>query len=341
MPKVSRKHSRQRGAIIVWFALFMMTMLSFAALGIDIAKLAATRTQLQNAADAAALAGASAVDPETGKIQAALAVVRAQKAGEANEAFIDSPKPVMIDPADVELLDNNRVRVTVRRQGSASMVTTMAQVLGIRSLESMAIATAQADTAQSVCNVAPLGILPPRPGHTYAVGCGNTYTFKPGTLGGGDGNYRALLLPPCSEGPCADMTPEAPQTFLCQLKHGYRCCITIKEWIFLERGRDIGLIRSGIDDRFEMDTDRTEGICYADYHGNGSRIMFVPITTIEVPGDSGVWVTGMAAFFIKYRLGGVARGALIGEFIHAVAPGTPNGHPETGGPVAFALHLVR
>ena len=58
----------ERGSILIWVALFMIFMLAFVALGVDGAKLMATRSQLQNAADAGALAGASAVDHVTGLI---------------------------------------------------------------------------------------------------------------------------------------------------------------------------------------------------------------------------------------------------------------------------------
>jgi hypothetical protein len=125
------------------------------------------------------------------------------------------------------------------------------------------------------------------------------------------------------------------------MKHGYQCCIGVKDWLFLERGQSTALIRKGIDDRFQMDTDRTEGICYSDYRGNGSRVIFIPLTTPEVVGDSGVWATSISAFFIKYRLGTGTGASLVGEFVYAVTSGTPNGHPETGGPVTFALHLIR
>src|SRR5216117_3101049 len=57
---------RDRGVIFIWVALFLLMIVGFVALGVDIAKLMATRSQLQNAADSAALAGASAIDPATG-----------------------------------------------------------------------------------------------------------------------------------------------------------------------------------------------------------------------------------------------------------------------------------
>jgi len=58
-------------------------LIGFGSLSVDVAKLATTRTQLQNAADAAALAGASALDPATGVIQQATAIARAQTAAVA------------------------------------------------------------------------------------------------------------------------------------------------------------------------------------------------------------------------------------------------------------------
>src|SRR5215831_13598389 len=86
---------RERGAVIIWLALFLLVLIGFGSLSVDVAKLAATRTQLQNAADAAALAGASAVDPETGNIIQATAIVRAQGTALSNKAFIDQPQPVV------------------------------------------------------------------------------------------------------------------------------------------------------------------------------------------------------------------------------------------------------
>src|SRR5262245_45700588 len=104
----------ERGAIIIWFALFMLVTLGFIALGIDVAKLSTARTQLQNAADAAALAGASAIDPTTGIMDQPLAVARAQATGSQNKAFINDSQPVIVNSADVSFPGENRVSVLVR-----------------------------------------------------------------------------------------------------------------------------------------------------------------------------------------------------------------------------------
>src|SRR6266568_1897027 len=89
----------QRGAIIIWLALFLLVLIGVTSLGVDMAKVMAAHTQLQNAADAAALAGASAIDPGTGKISPDTAIVRAQSIASYNEAFVDGMEPVLLDPS--------------------------------------------------------------------------------------------------------------------------------------------------------------------------------------------------------------------------------------------------
>ena len=74
----AKARPRERGVVIIYLAFFMLMMLGFVAIGIDVSKLMATRTELQRAADAAALAGASAVDFKTGAIMQDSATVRAQ-----------------------------------------------------------------------------------------------------------------------------------------------------------------------------------------------------------------------------------------------------------------------
>jgi uncharacterized membrane protein len=62
MPRVHHgpKHrERQAGQSIVLVCLFLTAMLAFAALAVDVGRFIAERRYLQNAADAAALAGAT------------------------------------------------------------------------------------------------------------------------------------------------------------------------------------------------------------------------------------------------------------------------------------------
>jgi len=56
----------QRGGIAIWFVLLSPLLLGFAALAVDLARLSLIRTELQNAADAATLAGARALSDAGG-----------------------------------------------------------------------------------------------------------------------------------------------------------------------------------------------------------------------------------------------------------------------------------
>jgi Flp pilus assembly protein TadG/uncharacterized Zn-binding protein involved in type VI secretion len=77
----------QRGAIAIWFALLLPVLLGFAALAVDLARLNLTRVELQNAADAAALAGARSLNNAGGDpYNWTAATVKAQELAHTNKA---------------------------------------------------------------------------------------------------------------------------------------------------------------------------------------------------------------------------------------------------------------
>src|SRR5437870_9261088 len=96
-----RNRKNERGVILIWTAFFLILMLGFVAIGIDVSKLMATRTQLQNAADAAALAGASAIDPTIGIIVQDTARVRAKAIAALNKAFVNQAVPITLNDGDI------------------------------------------------------------------------------------------------------------------------------------------------------------------------------------------------------------------------------------------------
>src|SRR5512139_1977097 len=125
------------GIAIIYVALFLLSSLWFVSLAIDMGKLMATRTELQNAADAAALAGASAINPETGEIDQNEARARAATAASRNRAFEQVPTPVTINPqVDVTFPGERKVKVEVYRTRDTGnpMMTHFAQTVGLTSL---------------------------------------------------------------------------------------------------------------------------------------------------------------------------------------------------------------
>lgn len=333
-------HRNERGVVIIWSAFFMLMMLGFVALGIDVAKVMATRTELQNAADAAALAGASALNLTTGKIMPDSAVMRAQFTSAGNKAFVDAPTSVTLLAADVQVnTTDNTVKVTVRRNSATdgSMITHVAQVLGITTVDVNATATAKADRTCEQCEkMVPMGAVPPNGQPNFQVGCQNSYVLK--RAGGNSvapGNYLSLDFPDCDEGPCAGMSPTGANTFRCLLEHGYGCCIRIGEVISTEPGNMNGPTNQGLNARFDADSDPRQNICYSDYKGNGSRVVNVPIITPIGNGRTKVTVTGLAAFFLTRRPTG--NGDISAEFIYDVVPGAGGGGCNSN---VFTVRLI-
>ena len=73
---ITRLVDRQRGAIAVMAALFVVVLIGFAALALDMGRLYVLRTEMQNAADAAAMAAAGELDARDNAIHDARAAAR-------------------------------------------------------------------------------------------------------------------------------------------------------------------------------------------------------------------------------------------------------------------------
>jgi Flp pilus assembly protein TadG len=330
--------NNERGVVIIWSAFFMIMMLGFVALGIDVAKIMATRTELQNAADAAALAGASAIDLNTGKIRPDSALIRATLTAQHNKAFVDKPVPVTLLAGDVAVDPNlNTVFVKVRRDPTSdgSMITHVAQVLGIKNVEVTAVAKARTEPAGTIdCGLVPLffDLSAQPPLHT---GCNPGYTLKVGGGAGSNGNYGGLSYPECDNGPCAGMSPNGANAYRCNLQNGYCCPVSVGDVIDTKPGNMSGPTRQAMNARFAADTDRRQGICYSDYRGNGQRVVYVPLTTAPSKGGRAtVQVTGFSAFFLKDLPGNGNQSIITGEFISEILPGS-------GGPANGTLYTIR
>lgn len=343
-----RTHPRQpradeRGSILIWVALFVLVMVAFVALGVDGAKLMATRTQLQNAADAGALAGASMFDPEIGEIVESLAIERAREAAGANRAFIRGPEPVLDAAVEVSA-DRKECRVTVTRTGETAIVTHLAHVAGVRTLDATATATARISKPDSVCEyLVPFGAVPPVPGG-FLTGCDNLYDLFLEEHAG-PGNYQLLSFPECPEGPCGGMGSTGANTLNCLIINGYACCVGIGEEldVITEPGAKIGKVRDGINERFDSDAVRDQNICYEQYlarGGSGRRVLNVPLVeNFEVQGRKVVRIVGFSAFFLRERVTtqSLTKRGIQAEFLYDVVPGVG----WNGSGTLFALRLIR
>lgn len=145
----------RRGTVLVLVAVSMTAMLALVALAVDVGLLYAARGEAQNAADAAALAGAGSFLEAPGDPAAASAL--AEEVGERNlvrneSVDIRPGEDVTVEP------ERERVTVTVRRlaaRGNA-VPTYFARLIGFSSADVSATATAEAVVAGMASCLTPL-----------------------------------------------------------------------------------------------------------------------------------------------------------------------------------------
>lgn len=143
----------ERGATMVIVALAMTALLGFLALAIDLGMLYTARSDAQRAADAAALAGASAFLDNNGPAAVGPARQRALEYALRN-TFQNGP----IDSNDVVITvlpDSSKVGVYIHRD---SVATLFARVLGIRTVPISAFAAAQAANAGAAKCLKPFAV---------------------------------------------------------------------------------------------------------------------------------------------------------------------------------------
>ena len=108
-----RHAGNERGATLVLIALSMVAMLGFLALAVDVGMLYSSRAEAQRAADAAALAGASAlVDYTLTGSRTAAAESRGSSFATRNHIRHSA---IQSDEVTVELVGTDRIRATVQR----------------------------------------------------------------------------------------------------------------------------------------------------------------------------------------------------------------------------------
>jgi Flp pilus assembly protein TadG len=164
MKRFQRLQRDESGMSYVFIGLSMMAFISASMLAIDVGMLMTARSQAQNAADAGALAGATALvyDSWTDRTPSGPAVTSALAASTSNKVM---SKNVSVTPADVEFLNDpagepNRVKVTVYRTAARGnpLPTMIAKYFGMATADIAATATAEASAANAMTCVKPFTI---------------------------------------------------------------------------------------------------------------------------------------------------------------------------------------
>jgi len=362
----AEKRKRERGSVLATSAIGMLAVLLAVGLGVDISRLYLTKTELQNAADASALAGVSGLNGHSEGISDA--VFRATNTFNKYEF---NKTGVTIDPANVLFAVN--LNGPYMSQGEAALapvnirfvkVTTPNEPVGMsfaalvlgktRNLSAEATAGFSV-TVNVLCPWLPAFVLddPANP-----ISPEKTYTFRLSPGGAlSPGNYQ--LLAPVASGGAGDREGMAT---------GVNWCISVGTKVRTKPGVTAGAVRQGINTRFDIyaagmdpgtyppDKNIAENITYDEYADNttfkapshpgveGRRVVFIPIAA--APPEEGrdeVTVTRFGVFFLKSSVGGGNGGELVAEYITDTAFAgesyySPGAGPGIGGAAVPVLY---
>jgi hypothetical protein len=139
------------------------------------------------------------------------------------------------------------------------------------------------DSVLACCTVVPIAVRPD-PGPAFVAGCAE-YVLKYGGGAGTQGSYEALDLSSLCPDTCGGTGASG---YRCAWVQGIACCVDSGTCVPAEVGNLSGPTASGIQSRFAADTDQREAICFADYHGNGARLVTAFVTDAPSGSGSGV-----------------------------------------------------
>lgn len=160
------KYGHQSGSVALVVLMFLPMLLFMGGLGADLGKLYVAKSELQNAADACALAGAAQFDGQTGE------QTRASSAGltvaQKNSAYfqknaITAGEVAITFPSSSNGVNGKYVRCTITRSGITNWILPVLNLMGgsANAAESVTvIATATTLPSQTACAL-PIGICQP------------------------------------------------------------------------------------------------------------------------------------------------------------------------------------
>jgi len=357
----SRK--RERGSILATSAIGMLSLLLAVGLAVDISRFYLTKAELQNAADAAALAAVSGLDTSADGITRAVdRAVASMNKFDFNSTGVSFPRANVLfaknlndtnymdeASAQVEADDIRFVKVTT--DPSAVPVSFAVSVLG-QSKDLTATATAGFSVPLNrICNFLPVSVI----AYCIQIKPDQTYTFRASSgTSVSPGNYQILAV-----------AGEGGKDVRIGLAAGVdRCASPGEEYaVDTKPGVTAGAVRQGLNTRFDEyqtsqvnpedmppDANIKEGIDHDTYLNptpsdiqtpknqgfEGRRVVIIPIIK-ENEYDGGrnvVKFNRFGYFFLKNKVGNGNGGDLVAEYIDVPVLGQggfdPNGPPTNG-----------
>ena len=354
----SRKQKNERGSILAASTLGMLSILLAVGLGVDISRFYLTKNELQNAADASALAAVSALNASSAGItEATNRAVQSMNNYDFNKTDVAFPRanvlfavnldgPYMSEGSAQAQPTNIRF-VQVTTPPSPVGVSFAASVLG-GSRNLSATATAGFSVPLNVfCDWIPLSVIdydvPMVPGQTYTIRSAPGNSVAPG-------NYQILAV-----------AGSGGKDVRKGLASGVDLCAGAGEVYNVDTkpGVTAGPVRQGINTRFDdyqggqvdpdtmpPDTNVKQNITYDQYRSGspsqapshtgvaGRRVVIIPIIKYAEydQGRNTVRFDRFGQFFLQTGVGNGNGGDIVAEYINDIVVAGQGGYDPAGGP---------
>jgi Flp pilus assembly protein TadG len=353
----TKKRKGERGSILAMSAIGMLAVLLAVGLGVDISRFYLAKTELQNAADAAALAAVSGLNSSsTGITEATNRAVQVMNKYDFNQQSVDFPRANVLFAKNLDgpYMSEGSAQATPKDIRFVQVTTPPAPIavsFAISVLGSSKNLSATATAGYSVplnvfCNWLPVSVIdydvPMMPGQTYTIRAGSGNMVSPGNYqilavaGSGGKDVRVGL----ASG--VDMCAEAGATYAVDTKTGVTA----------------GAVRQGLNTRFDEyqtsqvnpvdmppDANIKENIDYTQYRAGspsqspshtsvpGRRIVIIPIVKLAEydQGKNVVKFNRFGQFFLKTKVGSGNGGDIQAEYINDIVVAGKGGYDPAGG----------
>jgi Flp pilus assembly protein TadG len=351
---VTRK--QERGSILATSAIGMLSILLAVGLGVDISRFYMVKTELQNGADAAALAAVSALNfADTGIDKAVFRATQQLNNYDFNKtglkiasvefsANLESGYVLAAGAKGPGIAKNIRfVRVTT--EPSAVSVSFAGAVLGNSKNLSATATAGYSVPLTDICNFLPISVID----YGTPISPTNTYTFRAqaGSMPS-PGNYQILGV--AGAGGADARVGLGAGVDKCA---GPGAVYTVDT----KTGVTAGAVRQGINTRFDdyqtsqvspadmpPDTNIQENITYAQYKAgspkrapshpgfDNRRVVYIPIVKFEEydQGHNTVKFNRFGQFFLQTKVGSGSGGDLVAEYISDIVIGQGFYNPAGG-----------
>lgn len=285
--------AEERGSIVILVALALTVLLGFSAIVTDVGLMYAEKAHLQNAVDAAALAGVQELPTNP-----SLAEQTAK-----NYATQNGVSDVTVT------FETNNAKIVV--QAVKQVPTLFAQIWGITEEQISVSAKAMMLPPTELTGAVPLSV------QEQDLVYGQEYELKSGGGDGASGWYGAL-----------ELSGNGAKDYETDLANGYEGTLSVGQILEVKHGNMSGPTSEGIQLRLERDT-RIPHNTFSDYDRDAPEIMIIPIVRVlSRQGNSihEVQIVGFAAFFLDGVPGNGNDSSVSGRFIRTLVS---NGQTST------------